>query len=73
MPSDETVKWLRLYAKAREALCSCNVVPEEGYNYICDWCEDHPEGNWDEVAKALEAHRLSKDEPFARLETTDER
>jgi hypothetical protein len=41
-------KYEALYAEAREVLCSCNHTdtPEKGpgYNYTCEWCEQHPEG-----------------------------
>lgn len=38
-----------LYAEAREILCSCNIVDQskpvgDPYNYVCEWCESHPQG-----------------------------
>ena len=38
-------------------MCSCNKTdtPEKGpeYDYTCEWCDAHPQGDWDAVKAAL--------------------
>lgn len=59
---EDADKWLKLYAAAREAICCCNKTntPERGplYDYTCEWCTEHPEGNWAAVETALKEGKL---------------
>lgn len=61
-----THKWLKLYAELRECECSCNIVDKttpvgDDYNFVCEWCSEHPEGDWDHVEIALREAGLPTD------------